>query len=89
MVKKVWRMAAVVVVLGFTQAAVASFCPFSSSKKSQRPPMQRPVYPVMAWVPAQLASQQMIGGQQMVLVPVYPLPRTAMPRIPRYSGFTR
>lgn len=81
---RIWRITAFILALGLTQAAVASFCPLGSEKKSKRPPIQRPVAPVMAWVPAQPLRQQMISGQPMVLVPVYP----AIPA-PAYYGYPR
>jgi len=87
--KKVWRITAFVFVLGLAQAAVASFCPIGSAKKVQRPPtMQRPVVPVMAWVPAQSMPRQVVNGQPMVLIPVYPVNYAPMAQ-PGYYGYPR
>ena len=81
---RIWRITAFVLFLGLAQAAVASFCPIGSVKKAKRPPIQRPVVPVMAWVPAPPIHQQIINGQPMVLVPVYP-----PTPFPAYYGYPR
>jgi len=83
-----WRITAFIFFLGLAQAALASFCPIGSSKKAPRPPMQRPVAPVMAWVPAQTMPRQVINGQPMMLVPVYPVNYAPMMR-PPYTGYRR
>lgn len=69
---KFWRISTFFLVLGFAQAAVA-FCPIGSAKKAKRAPLMPVPAPVMAWVPAQQPlPRQVINGQAMVLVPVYP-----------------
>lgn len=82
---KFLRITTFFLILGMAQAAVA-FCPIGSVKKAKRPPMQMqtPVAPVMAWMPAQPIRQQIINGQPMVLVPVYPTTP-----VPAYYGYPR
>ena len=88
--KKTTVLAVAAVLLGATQVASASFCPFSSSKKSHRPPppMMRPAYPIVLMPIAQQPGTTLTALQPVYLVPAYGMPPQmapmAMPQQYRY-----
>ena len=87
MKRKMILAAAAAVLMGLTQAAPASFCPFGKSKKASRPPLMRPAYPVMAWAPVQPVAGAAPLLQPVYLVPVYRIPARPMPAPARYYGY--
>ena len=87
--KKTTVLAVAAVLLGATQVASASFCPFSSSKKSHRPPpMMRPAYPIVLMPIGQQPGTTLTALQPVYLVPAYGMPPQmapmAMPQQYRY-----
>lgn len=74
--------------MGMTQVASASFCPlFGKSKKSNRPPMMRPAYPMVALLPVQATARAPAGMQAVYLVPAYPVPPRFVRQPPRYYRY--
>jgi hypothetical protein len=85
--KKTAIVAVAALFLGAAQVASASFCPFSSSKKTHRPPpMMRPAYPVVLMPVAQQPGTTILTALQPVyLVPAYGMaPRPAPWAMPQY-----